>query len=105
MLSRTIKAKSPRQFMISTSLLHMSVNLFGHQNERVHVAPMRWRVRHFLKLRNGPFTVPLAGSSLPSQIDAVSQSIGWIMARFFEKWVALAFQWLGVARGGFLWLF
>ena len=30
---------------------------------------------------------------------------GWWLSFFFEKWLNSGFEWLGVARGGFLWLF
>ena len=57
----------------------------------------------------------LRSSGCPRLLDLATEiSNVWALANddpgmvarffFFEMWLAVAFQWLGVARGGFLWL-
>ena len=44
--------------------------------------------------------------ALPPTVQVLANEDPGIVGRFFfEKWLAVAFQWLGVARHNFLWLF
>ena len=67
----------------------MIVNLFEHRNERVRVAPMRWRVRHFLELRQRAFRRYLLGLPVHNELlqyrSAISAARQMSMSPLFSR--------------------